>query len=102
SYGLLSAEEQRLLNWTAVFVQSWSTEAFVALATALGHEPETAIDLLSGLVSHSLVCVLTDVTPPRYRLLESVREYALLQLQSGTERRSARTAHLDAIARVCA
>ena len=102
SYGLLSAEEQRLLNWTAIFVQSWSTEAFVALAAALGHEPETAIDLLSGLVSHSLVSVLTDVTPPRYRLLESVREYALLQLQSGTERRSARTAHLDAMAHVCA
>lgn len=102
SYGLLSAEEQRLLNWTAVFVQSWSAEAFVALAAALGHEPESAIDLLSGLVSHSLVSVLTHVTPPRYRLLESVREYALLQLQSGAEEKDARTAHLDAMARVCA
>ena len=102
SYGLLSAEEQRLLNWTAVFVQSWSTEAFVALAAALGHEPESAIDLLSGLVSHSLVSVLTEVTPPRYRLLESVREYALLQLQSGTEEGGARIAHLDAMAHVCA
>lgn len=102
SYGMLSAEEQRLLNWTAVFVQSWSVEAFVALAAALGHEPESAVDLLSGLVSHSLVSVLTDVTPPRYRLLESVREYALLQLQSGLEERDARTAHLDAIAHVCA
>lgn len=102
SYGLLSAEEQRLLNWTAVFVQSWSAEAFVALAAALGHEPESAIDLLSGLVSHSLVSVLTHVTPPRYRLLESVREYALLQLQSGTEEKAARTAHLDAMAHVCA
>jgi non-specific serine/threonine protein kinase len=102
SYGLLSAEEQRLLNWTAAFVQSWSTEAFIALAAALGHEPESAIDLLSGLVSHSLVSVLTEVTPPRYRLLESVREYALLQLQSGTAEGSARTAHLDAMAHVCA
>jgi non-specific serine/threonine protein kinase len=102
SYGLLSADEQRLLNWTSVFVQSWSAEASVALAAALGHEPEAAIDLLSGLVSHSLVSVLTDVTPPRYRLLESVREYALLQLQGEIEEEDARTAHLDAIARVCA
>lgn len=101
SYGLLSAEEQRLLNWTAVFVQSWSAEAFVALAAALGHEPEAAIDLLSGLVSHSLVSVLMDVTPPRYRLLESVREYALLQLQSGSEEELARIALLDAMVRVC-
>jgi non-specific serine/threonine protein kinase len=102
SYSLLSAEEQRLLNWTAVFVQSWSTEAFVALAAALGHEPESAIDLLSGLVSHSLVSVVTDVTPPRYRLLESVREYALLQLQSATEESDARNAHLGAMTHVCA
>lgn len=102
SYGLLSAEEQRLLNWTAVFVQSWSTEAFVAVAGALGHEPESAIDLLSGLVSHSLVSVVTDVTPPRYRLLESVREYALLQLQSGTEEAEARKCHLGAMTQVCA
>lgn len=103
SYGLLSAEEQRLLNWSAVFVQSWSAEAFMALAAALGHDPESAIDLLSGLVSHSLVSVVTDVTPPRYRLLESVREYALLQLQSGTdEEEAARAAHLSAMAHVCA
>src|SRR5215469_707174 len=101
SYGLLSAEEQRLLNWTAVFVQSWSAEAFVALSAALQHDPESAIDLLSGLVTHSLVSVLTDVSPPRYRLLESVREYALLQLQSRTEEEDARTAQLDAMAHVC-
>jgi non-specific serine/threonine protein kinase len=102
SYGLLSATEQRLLNWSAVFVQTWSAEAFIALAAALGHEPESAIDLLSGLVSHSLVSVVTDVTPPRYRLLESVREYALLKLQNGSEEAVARTAHLDAMAQVCA
>ena len=102
SYGLLSAKEQQLLNWSAVFVQSWSAEGFFAMAAALGHEPESAIDLLSGLVSHSLVSVLTDVTPPRYRLLESVREYALLRLQGGTEEQEARRAHLDAIAHLCA
>ena len=102
SYGLLSAKEQRLLNWSAVFVQSWSAEGFFVLAAALGHEPESAIDLLSGLVSHSLVSVLTDVTPPRYRLLESVREYALLRLQGGSEEQEARRAHLDAMAHVCA
>lgn len=102
SYGLLSVEEQRLLNWSAVFVQSWSADGLVALAAALGHEPEVAIDLLSGLVSHSLVSVVTDVTPPRYRLLESVREYALLQLRGGGEEAAARRAQLDAMAQVCA
>ena len=101
SYGLLSAKEQRLLNWSAIFVQSWSAEALVSLASALGHEPEAAIDLLSGLVSHSLVSVVTEVTPPRYRLLESVREYALLRLQKDTEEHAARMAHLDAVAHVC-
>ncbi|MBS0393255.1 MAG: winged helix-turn-helix domain-containing protein [Proteobacteria bacterium] len=101
SYGLLSAEEQRLLNWSAVFVQSWSAEAFVALAGSLGHEPEVAIDLLAGLVSHSLVSVLTDVTPPRYRLLESVHEYAWLQLRGAGLEEKARIAHVDVMAHVC-
>jgi non-specific serine/threonine protein kinase len=82
-------------------VQSWSTEALVSLAAALGHEPESAIDLLSGLVSYSLVSVETQITPPRYRLLETVREYALLQLRTGTEEAAAQTAHLQAMAQVC-
>lgn len=102
SYALLSAEEQRLLNWAAVFVQTWSVEGFLALAAALGHSPETAVDLLSGLVSHSLVSVVTDVTPPRYRLLESVREYALLQLRQGGEEQLARLKHLEAVAHTVA
>jgi predicted ATPase len=101
SYGLLSSQEQRLLNWSALFVQSWSTDAFISLSAALGHEAESAIDLLSGLVSHSLVSVVTEVTPPRYRLLESVREYALVQLLDGRQHEAARRAHLDVTAQVC-
>jgi non-specific serine/threonine protein kinase len=101
SYGMLSSEEQRLLNWSAVFVQSWSAEAFVALAGSLGHDAEAAIDLLSGLASHSLVSVLTEVTPPRYRLLESVREYARLHLRGAGLEEAARAAHLEAMTHVC-
>ncbi len=101
SYGLLSAAERRLLNGTALFVQSWSMEAFVAMAGILGHEPEAAIDLLSGLVSHSLVSLVADVSPLRYRLLESVREYALVQLRSSGLEDPARRAHLQAMVVVC-
>jgi non-specific serine/threonine protein kinase len=100
SYALLSADEQRLLAWCAVFTPSWSAELLVPFAAALGHDAERAIDLLSGLVEHSLVAVATDAIPPRYRLLESVREYALEKLAASGEEQAAREAHLDAVAAV--
>jgi predicted ATPase/DNA-binding winged helix-turn-helix (wHTH) protein len=101
SYTLLSADEERLLNWCAVFVQTWSVEAAVSVAAALGHDPERAVDLLGSLVNHSLVSVVPGVTPPRYRLLESVRDYALARLRSVGQEADARTAHLQTMVRIC-
>jgi predicted ATPase/DNA-binding winged helix-turn-helix (wHTH) protein len=94
SYSLLASEEQRLLTWFGVFVQGWTVEAALDLATPLGQEPEALVDLLTGLVSKSLVSVIPGLTPPRYRLLESVREYALAHLQAAHEEQRAREAHL--------
>ena len=100
SFSLLSADEQRLLAWSAVFAQSWSIDALIALAEPLGLDAITAIDLLSGLVAHSLVSVLPGATPPRYRLLETVREYARARLCERGEESVARLAHLEAMAQV--
>ena len=94
SFQLLSPEERRLLTWLGVFVQGWTVEAVVALAAAQGSGSETAIDLLGGLVGKSLVAVDQAQSPPRYRLLESVREFALQRLAAMHEERPAREAHL--------
>src|SRR5215469_1425801 len=101
SYALLSADEQRLLNCSAVFVQTWSVDSASALATTLGHDPERAIDLLMSLVNHSMVSLVPGASPPRYRLLESVRDYALARLRSAGQEAEARTAHMKTIVTMC-
>jgi predicted ATPase/DNA-binding winged helix-turn-helix (wHTH) protein len=100
SYRLLSSEEQRFLAWLGVFVQGWSVDAVIDLAPAFGSTPETAVDLLTGLANKSLVAVDQSVSPPRYRLLETVREFALEELRILGEERRARDAHLAYVLRM--
>ena len=100
SFGLLSPEEQRLLRWFSVFVQGWTVEAAIDFAAALGHGPEAAVDLLSGLVEKSLVTIRAGLTPPRYHLLETVREYASGQLRAAGEEPRACRAHLAQVVRM--
>lgn len=101
SFSLLSAQERRLLLWCSVFVQGWTIESAVGLSGPLATDPETIIDLLSGLVRKSLVSAMPIVSPPRYQLLETVREYALEQLRDSGEEAQARAAHLSIVMHVC-
>ena len=100
SFGLLSAQEQQLLRWLGVFVQGWTMESAIEFAAVLGHAPETTVDLLTGLVAKSLVAMTPGLMPPRYRLLETVREYALEQLRASAEEPRARRAHLELTVRM--
>jgi predicted ATPase/DNA-binding winged helix-turn-helix (wHTH) protein len=102
SYRLLSPQEQRYLAWLGVFVQGWTVEAAMDLASAFGTSPEDAVDLLTGLANKSLIAVDQSISPPRYRLLESVREFALEQLAASGDERRARDAHLAYIERMAA
>jgi non-specific serine/threonine protein kinase len=102
SFRLLSPDEQQLLAWLGVFVQGWTVDAVVALADALGRDPESMVDLLTGLANKSLVAVNQALSPPRYRLLESVREFALVQLVKSGEETRARHAHLAYVCRMAA
>ena len=102
SYSLLSSEEQQLLGWLSIFLQGWTMEAAVHLATSLGHDAERVLELLGGLVGKSLVSVATGFGAPRYHLLETVREYALERLRASGEEVRARDAHLAYVAHMCA
>jgi predicted ATPase/DNA-binding winged helix-turn-helix (wHTH) protein len=99
-FALLSPDEQRLLTWLGVFVQGWTVEAVIDLAPAFGVSAEAAVDLLTGLASKSLVSIDQSVSPPRYRLLESVREFSLEQLKTLGEEGRARDAHLAYVLRM--
>ncbi|HEY2679056.1 MAG TPA: winged helix-turn-helix domain-containing protein [Steroidobacteraceae bacterium] len=99
-FALLSPDEQRLLAWLGVFVQGWTVDAVIDLAPAFGVSPEAAVDLLIGLANKSLVSADPSASPPRYRLLESVREFALEQLKKLDDGGLARDAHLAYIQRM--
>jgi tetratricopeptide (TPR) repeat protein len=96
----LSPDEQRLLAWLGVFVQGWTVDAVMDLAPTFGVSPEQAVDFLTGLANKSLASVDQSVSPPRYRLLESVREFALEQLRVLGDDRRARDAHLAYVLRM--
>jgi non-specific serine/threonine protein kinase len=94
SYGLLSGQEQRLLCWLSVFLQGWTIDAAEQVGMALGMDEQQLMELHSGLILKSLVVVDPTLSPPRYWLLESVREFALQVLRARGEEADARVAHL--------
>ena len=85
SYGLLGAPEQRLFRALGVFAGGFTLELAVTL-TADEHVARwDIVDGLAALVERSLVSVASSGSgedPPRYRLLETMRAYALKQLGS--------------------
>ncbi|QYC44522.1 Putative HTH-type transcriptional regulator [Nonomuraea coxensis DSM 45129] len=92
SYDLLSAKEQVLLRRLAVFAGGFD----LGLAERVCAERPVAeaeiVDLLGGLVDKSLV--LCDETRTRYRLLETIKRYALERLRQAGERELLRERHL--------
>ena len=100
SFGLLSAPEQRLLCWLGVFLAGWTIDATEDIGAALGIDGDAALALHSGLILKSLVTVDPTLAPPRYRLLETVRESALQILRERGEEAPARTAHLRHLVRL--
>jgi len=90
SYQLLDAAEQEAFRSLAVFVGGFDAHA----AAAVG--PGLSLDMLARLVDKSLVSVMeTTRGRTRYRLLETVREYAQELLVDTGELATARDRHLD-------
>ncbi|MDQ3647046.1 MAG: LuxR C-terminal-related transcriptional regulator [Actinomycetota bacterium] len=89
SHKLLDTAEQDALCNLAVFVGGFDAEAGIAVA------PGLSLDVLARLVDKSLVSVSESASGhTRYRLLETVREYALERLVEAGELKAARERHL--------
>jgi diguanylate cyclase (GGDEF)-like protein len=82
SYELLGLAERTLFARLAAFVGGFTLDAILNVCTDGELEPESAIGALSALVDKSLVVFES----PRYRLLESTREYAGERLDTTGER----------------
>jgi predicted ATPase/DNA-binding CsgD family transcriptional regulator len=89
SYELLGEEEQALFRRLGVFVGAFDMDA----AAAVGGDRAGAADLLGRLVDKSLVVHLRG-RASRWRLLETVRAFALAQLSAAGEEDKTRAHHL--------
>ena len=94
SYDYLSPDEQQLLQRLSVFVRGWTYEAAEAVC-ASGKDSVQFLDLLTSLVSKSLVIFDPSQTGPRYRMLETIRQYALEKLQTAGDESAACTNHSE-------
>jgi len=79
SYELLSEQERIVLRRLAVFAGAFTIDAATDVASGLGVSPADVVDTLADLVLKSLVSV--DLKgPTQYRLLDTMRAYALEKL----------------------
>jgi predicted ATPase/DNA-binding CsgD family transcriptional regulator len=87
SYELLSQKEQILFRRLAVFAGGFTLEAAEAVCAGEGLEQDAVLDLLTPLVDKSLVLMAQQQqgVEARYRLLETVRQYAQEKLNEAGE-----------------
>jgi predicted ATPase/DNA-binding CsgD family transcriptional regulator len=91
SYGLLTPEEQAVFHWLAVFAGGFTLDAVQAVASR-----NPTLDVLptfERLVEHNLIRRDEQTVPSRYRLLETIREFALERLMGCGDADAAKRAH---------
>ena len=94
SHDLLSDAERTVFRRLAVFRGGWTLEAAEAVCSGEGVEEWAVLDHLAGLADKSLVVVEASGVEPRYRFLESLRQYAWEKLTAATDEATTRGAHL--------
>src|SRR6185436_9982162 len=92
SYDLLTEEDKRLFCCLSVFTSGWTLDAAQAVSGI--PSSEATLDRLISLTTKSLIRLVAGAdSQPRYRMLETVREYGLEQSELSGEVDAARRAH---------
>jgi non-specific serine/threonine protein kinase len=81
SYDLLPQIERCLLRHLAVFVGPFALDGVAAVASGTGVPADRIAETISNLVAKSLLAFNGSATSSRWRLLETVRAYALGKLE---------------------
>ncbi len=95
SFDLLDADEQILLRRLAVFSGSFGLEAAEDVCAEQPLKRSGAVGLLGRLIDKSLVHVEDGPGDRRYRLLDTVRQYAAERLDEAGEGRALERRHRD-------
>ena len=95
SYNLLSTEAQRLFCELSVFAGGFTVEAAERVCVTEGSGRTAVVNVLSNLVAKSLVAMETTSGDSRFRMLETIREYAREKLEMTGERNAVQRRHLD-------
>jgi predicted ATPase len=95
SFELLEADEQILVRRLAVFAGSFGLEAVEDVCAEDPLVRQQAVALLARLIDKSLVHVEEGPGDRRYRLLETIRQYAAERLADAVEREAFERRHRD-------
>lgn len=94
SHALLSEPEQTLFRRLAIFHGGWTLAAAKVVATGDGVAPGEVLDLLGRLVERSMITAEPG-HPTRYRMLETLRQYAAERLDESGEREAVADHHAE-------
>ncbi len=92
SYDMLAPSEQTLVQRLSVFAGGWTLESAEAVCSGGTIGADQVLDLLANLVDKSLVEL--DAEGSRYRMLETVRQYAAERLGASADEAVTRSRHL--------
>ncbi|HZQ36688.1 MAG TPA: adenylate/guanylate cyclase domain-containing protein [Dehalococcoidia bacterium] len=102
SYALLDERERTLLRRLAVFAGGCTLDAVEEVCTDIALLAGDVLDVLTELIDRSLVLVEPRTGGHRFRLLETVRQYAAEKLDAASEEEAVRTRHRDYFAALAA
>jgi predicted ATPase/class 3 adenylate cyclase len=94
SYDLLDETERALFRRLSIFAGGWTLEAAEVVAKAEAELGSDLLDLTGSLINKSLVLgVPTSHGPPRFSMLETIREFGAEQLTAAGETEATRDRH---------
>ena len=95
SYDLLSPAEKSIFQRLSVFINGWTLDAAESICSDANIASEDLLDVLTHLTNKSLVITEKTQMGMRYRMLETIRQYANEKLVQSGEMDGLRDKHLD-------
>ena len=95
SYELLREDERSVLDRLSVFMGGFDLAAAEAVCGAEPLDPADLLDLLEALIEKSLLLTEDADDGLRYRMLETIREYAREKLDAGDDAAATAARHAD-------